>query len=196
MEERDQLILKHLPLVRVIAIRLRASLPAHVELEELIHAGILGLLDAAARYEVRRQIPFPSYSKYRIHGAMIDSLRRQDWGPRPAARDQEQETCGGSCKSGRSRCSLTMESPAPSDTWPDSMWARTHLRACLKAALDQLPSRHRAVITFYYVDQMTMTEIGDAMGIKQSRVSQIHKTALDRMALALTEAGIRGPSAF
>src|SRR4051794_18505204 len=80
--ERDRLILQHLPLVRVIAVRVYENLPVHVELDDLVHAGILGLFDAALKYDDNKQVTFQSYAKHRIKGAILDSLRDMDWASR------------------------------------------------------------------------------------------------------------------
>ena len=80
--ERDRLVLQNLPLVRAIAVRVYESLPVHVELDDLVHAGILGLFDAALKYDDDKQVTFQSYAKHRIKGAILDSLRDLDWASR------------------------------------------------------------------------------------------------------------------
>src|ERR1043166_6034340 len=79
---RDKLIMEHLPLVKAIAIRLYESLPVHADLDDLIHAGMLGLIDAAEKFDERKHILFKSYAKHRVKGAMLDSLRQFDWASR------------------------------------------------------------------------------------------------------------------
>src|SRR5574341_2426111 len=74
----ERLILAHLPLVRPIAKKVLAGLPAHVELNDLIQDGVCGLIGAARRYNARRGVPFPAYAKHRIRGAILDGLRRVD----------------------------------------------------------------------------------------------------------------------
>ena len=93
---RDELVLKHLSLVTAIAARVRESLPVHVELDDLIHSGVMGLFDAASRYESDKQVSFSTYAKHRIRGAILDSLRELDWASRDIRRRQkqmEQVTC-------------------------------------------------------------------------------------------------------
>src|SRR4051794_2748397 len=87
---RDELILKHLSLVTAIATRVRESLPVHVELDDLIHAGVMGLFDAATKYEADKQVAFGAYAKHRIKGAILDSLRELDWASRDIRRRQKQ----------------------------------------------------------------------------------------------------------
>src|SRR5687767_2287885 len=86
MNTRDQAIIEHLPLVRAIAVRVRGNLPWHVELDDLVHAGILGLMDAISTYQPKRETQLASYAKHRIRGEMLDSLRRLDWASRDMRR--------------------------------------------------------------------------------------------------------------
>ena len=76
----DQFVMKHMPLVKAIAAGIRRNLPAHVDLEDLVQAGALGLLDAARKYDAGKKVLFETYAKYRIRGAILDSLRGADSG--------------------------------------------------------------------------------------------------------------------
>jgi RNA polymerase sigma factor for flagellar operon FliA len=84
--ERERLLVEQLPQVKYIAKRIHDRLPPHVLLEDLIHAGILGLIEAIQRYDPARHVELKSYAKHRIHGAILDSLRDLDWSPRPLRR--------------------------------------------------------------------------------------------------------------
>ena len=77
-EQRDQIVLDHLSLVKAIAIRVHESLPVHVDLDDLIHAGVMGLFDAVTKYDGAKNVQFHSYAKHRIKGAILDSLRQLD----------------------------------------------------------------------------------------------------------------------
>lgn len=79
---RDQLILEHLPQIKYIAQRIAAKLPPHVELNDLISAGVIGLLDAIEKFDPSREVKFKTYAELRIKGAILDSLRNLDWAPR------------------------------------------------------------------------------------------------------------------
>src|SRR5437660_11887156 len=83
---RDRIVLEHLPLVKAIAVRVHENLPVHVDLDDLIHAGVLGLFDAVTKYNPDKKVVFSAYAKHRIKGAILDSLRHLDW----ASRDQRQ----------------------------------------------------------------------------------------------------------
>jgi RNA polymerase sigma factor FliA len=80
--ERDELILEHLPQIKYIAQRISTKLPSHVELNDLVSAGILGLLDAIEKFDPSRGVKFKTYAELRIKGAILDSLRNLDWAPR------------------------------------------------------------------------------------------------------------------
>src|SRR5208283_6066938 len=89
-ERRDQIVLDHLSLVKAIAIRVHESLPVHVDLDDLIHAGVLGLFDAASKYNPDKKVVFQSYAKHRVKGAILDSLRQLDWASRDLRKRQKQ----------------------------------------------------------------------------------------------------------
>jgi RNA polymerase sigma factor FliA len=229
---RDDLVLEHLPLVRAIAIRVYENLPVHVDLEDLIHAGVLGLFDAALKYDGDKQVTFKGYAKHRIKGAMLDSLRDLDWASRDLRKRHKKleeitrelstvmertpteqeiaERMGMDIERWRqvavelrmvgllSASTLASdpdnqtvpEFPATPDLNPDVLTGRRQLSSVLSSAMETLPRRYQAVIRLYYVGEKTMREIGEELGINESRVSQIHRTALERMALNLQQAGI------
>lgn len=86
--QRDELVLKHLSLVRILAHRLARRLPSHVDGSELVGVGVMGLVDAAGRYDASTGVPFDAFARQRIHGAMLDALRRLDRAPRAVRRQQ------------------------------------------------------------------------------------------------------------
>ena len=235
---RDKLIMEHLPLVKAIAIRLYESLPVHADLDDLIHAGMLGLIDAAEKFDERKHILFKSYAKHRVKGAMLDSLRQLDWASRDLRRRHKQleaitqelsavaseapndETIAGrmgvdverwrqiaielrmvgllssSSRPADDENQTTPEFAANADTQPDAMYGRHELRTVLKQAMQGLPERYQKIVLLYYSNEMTMREIGQMLGINESRVSQIHKTALEKMAVVLQSAGIHSSEAL
>lgn len=79
-------MLEHLPVVRYIARRIHERLPHHVEMEELVSAGVLGLMDAFQKFDPAKKVQFRSYAQFRIRGAILDSLRTLDWSPRDLRR--------------------------------------------------------------------------------------------------------------
>ena len=235
---RDGVVLEHLPLVKAIAVRVHENLPVHVDIGDLVHAGILGLFDAVAKYKPERKVAFSSYAKHRIKGAILDSLRQLDWASRDLRRRHKQveavtrdlaavlhrhptvaeiaEKMG--VEVGRWRHMMidlqhvglvsassrghehdelpAPEFPAKPDTRPDRMCARVQLRSLLDGAMRTLPPRYQKVVALYYLRDMTMREIGVVLGINESRVSQIHKSALEKMGTALEAVGIQSSRAF
>lgn len=85
-EERERLILEHLPQVRLIARRIHERLPESVNLEDLVSTGILGLISAIDRFDPAQRVKLKTYAEYKIRGAILDSLRGLDWAPRQQRR--------------------------------------------------------------------------------------------------------------
>jgi RNA polymerase sigma factor FliA len=230
--QRDRLVLEHLPLVRAIAVRVYENLPVHLDLDDLVHAGIMGLFDAATKYDDNKQVTFKGYAKHRIKGAILDSLREMDWASRDLRKRHKRleaithEIAGStdrtlteeeiaqkmgmdvqrwrqvavelrmvgllsaSTRAPESENQSTPEFPASSELNPDMIAGRNQLSAVLKTAAQKLSERYQTVIRMYYNENRTMREIGDALGINESRVSQIHRAALEKMAENLQAAGI------
>jgi len=80
--DKERLVIQYMQLVRYVAQRLISRLPANVELEDLVNAGILGLLDAVEKYDPGRKTQFKTYAEFRVRGAILDELRNLDWVPR------------------------------------------------------------------------------------------------------------------
>ncbi len=209
----DQVVTENLPLVRYIAARIASTIPASVELDDLIQTGTLGLIDAVRRYDGSKGIPFPAYARYRIRGAILDALRSLDWATR-TQRTQRKAASNASwneespaAEPGRltffslgpvvslsSRRESDDELPAPDvacgeNLHPDRLFEAKEAKALVQKALDVLPERYRKVVVMYYSGDWSMREIGRSLGVNESRVSQIHKAALGKMKRALdTEA--------
>jgi len=86
--KRDKLIIEHLPLVKYVVGKIMINLPSHVDQEDLVESGILGLIEAADKFNENRQVKFKTYAFHRIRGAILDYLRLQDWAPR-SVREKE-----------------------------------------------------------------------------------------------------------
>ena len=230
--ERDQMLLEHLPTVRYLARRIHERLPQHVELDDLISAGVVGLIDAFSKFDHTRKVQFKSYAQFRIRGAILDSLRTLDWSPRELRRKgraveeairsvthklgrvpSEQEIARemeldlgayqqllGELK-GLEIGSLHMERtedsgdeeiaylPGSPDEDPLFRCLQGEMKQRLTDAIEELPEKERMVLTLYYYEELTMKEIGLTLGVVESRVSQIHSSAVVRLRVAL--AGLR-----
>jgi len=229
-DEREQMMLEEIPAVRWIARRIHERLPQHVDLEDLVSAGTLGLIDAVRKFDPAKKVQFRSYAQFRIRGAILDSLRTLDWSPRDLRRkgraveeairhltaqcgrapsetevaremglelEDYQQLLGqlkgleiGTLHTERSEDSGEEElAYIPNRPEDDPLFRclRGELRDRLTAAIDQLPERERLVITLYYYEEMTMKEIGLVLGVVESRVSQIHSSAVLHLRAKLTE---------
>ena len=230
-EERQRLMAEQLPEVRYIARRIHERLPRHMALEDLVNAGVVGLIDAMQKYDKNKHVLFGSYAKFRIRGAILDSLRALDWSPRDlrcqsrrleAAHDRlrlhlgrnasEPELAGemhisladlqkllgqiSSLEIGSLRRispedgkeeDLCEFIPDEHDESPLAQFLSSEMRELLARAVAELPERDRQVLTLYYFEELTMKEVGVALGVGESRVSQIHSMAVVRLRTRMAE---------
>jgi RNA polymerase sigma factor for flagellar operon FliA len=226
--ERDLLLMEHLPTVRYLARRIHERLPQHVELDDLVSAGVVGLIDAFSKFDHNKKVQFKSYAQFRIRGAILDSLRTLDWSPRELRRKgraveeairavtqrvgrapSEQEIARemtltlaeyqallgdlkgleiGSLHMERSEDSgdeeLAYVPGAPEDD-PLFRCLKGEMKQRLADAIDELPEKERMVLTLYYYEELTMKEIGLTLGVVESRVSQIHSSAVLKLRVSL-----------
>ena len=219
--ESDAAVVKLLSLVKRVAFEMREHLPAHVEVDDLAGAGVLGLLDAVRRFDARKHVKIETYARHRIRGAILDSLRSLDTASRdmrrknktaervyhelqaragrPVRDDEMAQALGISLKKWYSavqelqtmgmdwlRPTQIPETPLadvtelPADNHKNQMdiCYRREQRDLLARALTRLSERERTVVTLYYEQEMTMKEIGEQLGIDESRVSQLHSAAI------------------
>jgi len=224
-------ILANLPMVRYLARRIHERLPSQVDLDDLVSAGLLGLLDAYRKFDSSKRVHFRSYAQFRVRGAMLDSLRSLDWGPRELRRrgralEEATRSLTGSLKrvpndaeiAGVMGISLQAyfhlvgelkrldlspmyrqkkEAPeeeeivcqtASTDEDPLSLCLRLENVMHLGERVQKLPEKERLVITLYYYEELTMKEIGNTLNVVESRVSQIHSSALRRLRGAMSPA--------
>lgn len=227
-KSRDLLLMEHLPTVRYLARRIHERLPQHVELDDLVSAGVVGLIDAFSKFDYNKKVQFKSYAQFRIRGAILDSLRTLDWSPRELRRKGraveeamrtvmqrvgrsplEQEVAAqmdltldeyhsllsdlkgleiGSLHMDHSEDSgdevLAYVPGAPEDN-PLFRCLKGEMKQRLSDAIEELPEKERLVLTLYYFEELTMKEIGLTLGVVESRVSQIHSSAVLRLRVAL-----------
>ncbi|MCL2661210.1 MAG: FliA/WhiG family RNA polymerase sigma factor [Acidobacteriaceae bacterium] len=237
--DRDLLLIEHLPMVRYLARRIHDRLPQHVELDDLVSAGVVGLIDAFSKFDHRKKVQFKSYAQFRIRGAILDSLRTLDWGPRDLRRKgraveaairavtqrvgrapMEQEIADemhislgdyqlllgelkgleiGSLHVERSEDSGDEEITyiaGPAEDDPFFRCLESQMRNRLRDAISDLPEKERLVLTLYYFEELTMREIGLTLGVVESRVSQIHSSAVLHLRASLGDWRIaRAPKA-
>jgi RNA polymerase sigma factor for flagellar operon FliA len=216
-----------LPFVESLARRVASSMPHSIELGDLVQDGMLGLIDAACRFDEGRGIKFETFAERRVRGAMIDALRRDAW-PRgvrrqrrqlEAAREELRRELGAepsladlAARVGADETRLgktivrisTIESTSPLSAGehvdgatlpaalvpsepqaPDKAFEEREVRERVRAAIAALPPRERRVIALYYYGEATMKQIGAEIGVNESRVSQLHARAVQRLRKAL-----------
>jgi RNA polymerase sigma factor for flagellar operon FliA len=223
----NQRIVAGLPFVEALARRMASSMPHSIDIGDLVQDGVIGLIDAANRFDEERGIKFETFAERRVRGAMIDALRKDAW-PRgvrrqrrelEAAREQLRRELGyepsladlaakvGSDEKRLSRTIVrinTIESTSPlasaehtdestlpaallpsEPERPDAAYERSEVRDRVKAAIESLPWREQKVIGLYYYGEVTMKQIGQEIGVNESRVSQLHARAIRRLRDAL-----------
>jgi len=233
--EQERVLLEHLPIVRFLARRIHERLPQHVDIEDLVSAGVVGLMDAFAKFDPTKKVQFRSYAQFRIRGAILDSLRTLDWSPRELRRkgraieeairvltarmgrapgegeiaaemglelEEYQQLLGdlkgleiGTLHVERNQNSGEEELayvPGKPEEDPLFRCLRGELEERLADAIANLPDRERLVMTLYYYEEMTMREIGLALGVVESRISQVHASAVVHLRAALRDLGARG----
>jgi RNA polymerase sigma factor for flagellar operon FliA len=223
----EELVETHADLVKRIAYHVISRMPPHVEVEDLIQAGMIGLLQAAQNFAADKGANFETYAGIRIRGAMLDEARRANWTPRSTVRQARQisqaireienrtgrdargteiaESLGmeldeyyralESAVSTRllsfdeladdpERAQLLPESPEMS---PDGSCEADAFRDALADAIGNLPEREQMVLSLYYDDELNLREIGEVLGVSESRVCQIHGQAVVRIRSRLGE---------
>jgi RNA polymerase sigma factor for flagellar operon FliA len=220
---RDQLIEKHLVLVKYAAARIAGRLPSHLRMDDLYSAGLMGFLDAVEDYDPERGVEFSAYANPRIRGAIFDELRRLDCVPRRVRRrirDAERaidtltqrldrqptdEEIAGELGIdvaayhrllGEGVTLLSLDgAPSPhaeglspmetledaETTSPFEALETKERRQLLGRVIDHLPEKERQVLALYYYEELTMQEVGRVLGVTESRVSQLHSSAVLRL---------------
>lgn len=202
---------QHMGLVLKVAKKIARRLPRQVEVDDLVGAGALGLVDAARKFDASRA-SFEAYAELRIRGAILDYLRGLDFMPRsqrararrideasrdltaingraPEARDIAARTglTEREVLSGRIVASIVpmdqdaLDQLSVEGRTPGEPLERRQLRARLSQAIARLPERTRRLLALYYVDEKTLKEIGVAFGVTESRACQLHSQAITKL---------------
>lgn len=225
-EQREKLVNDHADLVKRIAYHLISRLPPSVQIEDLIQAGTIGLLEAASKYDASQGASFDTYAGIRVRGAMLDEIRRSDWAPRSVHKKARQITEAireVENREGRSardaeiadlmdmdldeyyqmvRESTSYQVFSFEDILPSSedeqFWkngnkgplddlSRDLFRQALAEGIAGLPERESLVLSLYYDEELNLRDIGEVLGVSESRISQIHSQALARLRARLAE---------
>ena len=190
-----------LPLVRTIARMMSHGLPAVVELDDLVHDGVVGLLECARRFDPSRGVNFRTYASYRIRGAILDGLRARDPLPRSVRRALKAADHSGGSPNGagsgngaRPRpipfmtqlLSLADAGPLPEDsTEPEEELLAEELREAVRRAVATLPGRDREILHLRFTREMRLREVSAYYGISITRVAELQERAIRRLRVAL-----------
>ena len=222
-----QTVEKYAPLVNRIARHLLARMPANVQIDDLVQSGMIGLLDAAGKYDKTKGASFETYAGIRIQGAMLDEVRKGDWTPRSVhrkSRDVAKAIQKIEARTGRHATDKEIAGEMNTDLnsyfhilqdatgtrlfsfdeisegadpvlesvdgdLPDPLDNLQHSRfqQDLSRAIDALPDREKLVLSLYYDEELNLKEIGEIIGVSESRVSQIHSLAALRLRSRMSE---------
>lgn len=225
--DNEDLVSKNAKLVKRIAFHMMNRLPPSVQAEDLIQAGMIGLIEAAKHYDPKQGASFETYAGIRIRGAMLDEIRRSDWTPRSvhrksreaaeALRKTEQQTGRDAndaevaeamgislsdyhqiLSESTSARVFSFDQPdentgetialpqADVDT-PEDSFVDDSFKKALAQTIKNLPERESLVMSLYYDDELNLREIGEILGVSESRVCQIHGQAMVRLRARLAE---------
>lgn len=224
--DRNKVVEQYAYLINKVAYKLISRLPANVEMDDLKSAGVIGLIDAAEKYDPEKSSNFKSYAEIRIRGAMVDELRALDWVPRSvrkksASIEQAQRVL--SRKHGRvatdeemaSHLEMSVEEyrvyaekahavsvvsyedlgtaagpdrrdfldsvADPEAADPETESTEGNRRDMLLRAIQELGERQRVVLSLYYFEDLNLKEIGNILGVTESRISQIHSKSVRQL---------------
>lgn len=221
LETSENFIKEYASLVKRIAHHLLARLPAVIQAEDLIQAGMIGLIEAARNFNEEKGATFITYAGIRIRGAMLDEIRKGDWAPRSVHKNSRrvaQATREVENSTGRDArdievakilgVSLEEYHQILQDSNSSKIFAfddlgvnedaldcpssnslgspleglqREDFKQKLSKEIDKLPQREKLVLALYYNEELNLREVGEVLGVSESRISQIHSQAMVRL---------------
>ncbi|WP_349410522.1 FliA/WhiG family RNA polymerase sigma factor [Pseudalkalibacillus sp. SCS-8] len=224
-ESCEALLEMHLPLVQYHVQRIAVGLPRNVNKDELRSHGLMGLYDAINKFDPSRDLKFDTYASFRIRGAILDGLRREDWLPRSLREKTkkiemtierleqermrsvsaqevaeeiglpEEEILTIMSESFMANILSIDEENKDSDAnekigytiedkkvdTPESLMLTSELHHHLTEVIDDLNEKEQLVVSLFYYEELTLTEIGEVLNLSTSRISQIHSKALFKL---------------
>lgn len=220
-QQQRQLALQHAPLVKRIAWHLSSRLPQTQEVEDLMQAGMVGLLEAASRFDPEQGASFESFAAIRIRGAIIDQTRPCEWTPRAvlrtgrvlsAATQRVEHREGREARATEVMAEVGMDADTYNRAQRDIACSRMldlatvlehgdsaggelptapgqpddglhceQFRAAFANAVRSLSERRQQVLALYYDEELNMREIGEVLGVTESRVCQVHTQCIDQL---------------
>ena len=223
-EAGDLLIKKYKPLVSYHVQRIAVGLPKNVSRDDLTSLGMMGLFDALNKFDINRDLKFDTYASFRVRGAIIDGLRKEDWLPRSAREkakklDAQIEKLEQKLMRHATPEELAAHMELPVEDiyqtvhehffsnvlsineqldqdegegktfvirddhtrTPEQQMVHSELLGDLADKIQKLNEKEQLVISLFYTEEMTLTEIGEMLELSTSRISQIHSKALFKL---------------
>ena len=232
VKNKDEIVREYAPLIKFIAQKIAVRLPSNIELDDLISAGVIGLMDAIDKYDPTRDNKFKTYAEFRVRGAILDELRSQDWVPRSirdkaklldrtmaslendlgrAATDEEvakalnmsMEEFYDLVNQVRPVSLLSIDEAQTFSNFdkksilnilegsklnnPYNQLNLKSVKEVIAEAIEELPERQRLVLSLYYYEDLNLKEIGQVLRVTESRVSQLHAQAVQRLRVKLQQ---------
>jgi RNA polymerase sigma factor for flagellar operon FliA len=228
IEARNDIVIEYVHLVKIIARRLLPTYHKHVDFDDMMGSGTLGLMDAVDKFDPSKEVKFETYASLRIRGEIIDQIRKQDWAPISLRQKIKRVEEGYSRLEGNLGRSATEKEVAEFLDIPESEVLKTldeshtfnvvcldevlvdrmkseeflvsheetpeeaienkEMIELLAKYIDTLNEKERQVIALYYYEELTLKEIGQVLGVTESRVSQIHSKAMVTLKAKLLKA--------
>lgn len=221
----DVLIKRYMPLVSYHVQRISVGLPKSVSKDDLMSLGLFGLYDALEKFDPNRDLKFDTYASFRVRGAIIDGLRKEDWLPRSSREKAKRVEATVEKLEQRNQRNVTSKEIAnelglsegevvnvmnegffanilsiddqlfdqedgegigftikdDNQQSPEDKMLKDELIAQLSEEITQLSEKEQLVVSFFYKEELTLTEIGQIMNLSTSRISQIHSKALFKL---------------
>lgn len=205
------------PLVKKIAYHIKKRLPSSIDINDLLQSGYVGLLEAAKHYSPRKDATFATYASIRIHGAMIDFLRKNSWGSREAIKSMQRiseaiNVIESKTKQAATTEQIMQELGVDVDEYaricqlatscninsldfdnsvdnisnqeeenPDYLTEKAEIKMKLKAAMRLLPEKQQIVLSLYYIEELTLSQIGNVLDLTEARICQLHAQAIAKI---------------
>lgn len=203
---------KLLDMVRAVAREVHRKLPRSVEFDDLYQNGVIGLMEAARKYDKEKGVPFLPYARFRVRGAILDGLRRIDTFTRRQRKQMKQaefkeeslgqprvgfvapivvSTAASFMAGGDSDLNFESRLAAGLDSSPYRQLQTAEAQRVIELALEGMSARHRQMIRMLYYHDLNAKEVAKRFHVNESRVSQIRGIALRKMSVRLEESGLK-----
>lgn len=221
IESRNKIVERYSYLVKIIALKIRGIYQQFGDVEDVVNEGIIALIDVIDKFDLSKNVKFETYATFRIKGAIIDYVRKQDWTPRKVKNDAkivQQAEKELNIKLGRvpedieianhlhidieeynqiirntlgtnilsfeeliGEASLREKEIITGYELPEDVYETKELNKILKENINKLNDKEKLVISLYYIEEIKLKDIANILGISNSRTSQIHSMALEKL---------------